>query len=251
MLIDTHCHLQSIDINNNKEIINKSIENGVEYLIVNSYNLETSKEAIILSEENEGLYAAIGIGPDEVEKEDVENINKIEKLLKNKKVKAIGEIGLDYYHNYLNKEKQKEYFIKQLLIAKKNKVPVIIHCRKAYQDLIKILKEYIVKGTIHCFSGSYEEALELIKLGYKLGIGGVITYKNSERLNEIVQKIDISNILLETDTPYLTPEPNRGRENRPYYIIDVARKIAEIKNISQEEVEKITSETAIALFDLK
>ena len=251
MLIDTHCHLQSTDINNNKEIINESIKKGIKYLIVNSYNFETSKEAIKLSEENEGLYAAIGIGPDEVEKEDIKNIETLEKLIKNKKVKAIGEIGLDYYHNELNKGKQKEYFIKQLVIAKKNHLPVIIHCRKAYQDLIKILKENNVKGSIHCFSGSYEEAIELIKLGYKLGIGGVITYKNSEKLNEIVQKIDISNIVLETDTPYLTPEPNRGKENRPYYIVDVAKKIAEIKSISQEEVEKITSETAIALFDLE
>jgi len=251
MLIDTHCHLQKIDIDNNEEIIKKSFEKGIKYLIVNSYNLETSKEASELSKKYNNLYAAIGIGPDEVEKEDISKINEIEKLITNKKVKAIGEIGLDYYHNDLNKEKQKEYFLKQLNLANRHKLPVIIHCRKAYQDLIKILKENNLKGVIHCFSGSYEEAQEIIKLGYKLGIGGVITYNNSERLKEVVEKVNIKDIVLETDTPYLTPEPNRGKENRPYYIFDIAKKIAEIKRISLEEVDKVTSETAIQLFDLE
>ncbi len=251
MFVDTHCHLQSIDINNNIEVIEEAFNNNIKHIIVNSYNIETSKEAIELSKKYSNLFCAIGIGPDEISNITQADIIELEKLIRNNKITAIGEIGLDYYHNNRNKEVQKKYFIKQLNLAKGYNLPVIIHCREAYQDLIKILKGYDIKGSIHCFSGSKEEARELIKIGYKLGIGGVVTYKNTKNLEDVVKEINIEDILLETDTPYLTPEPFRGKINRPKYIKYIAEKIAEIKGEDTQKISDITTDNATCLFDLK
>ena len=172
-------------------------------------------------------------------------------VVSSSRIVAIGEIGLDYYWRKDNKEKQRDLFQKQLDLAVKHQMPVVIHCRDAIQELYDILSQYKgkVKGVIHCFSGSYEMARAFIELGFVLGIGGVLTFKNS-KLYQVVEKLPLSSIVLETDSPYLTPEPHRGEMNESKYIPLVAEKIAQIKGISLSEVEKITTDNAKRVFDL-
>ena len=167
----------------------------------------------------------------------------------NNKIFAIGEIGLDYNYNNQNKEEKKNLFNKQLDLAEKYKLPIIVHTRDSIQDCFDILKKRKLKGIIHCFSGSYEMAKNFINLGYKLGIGGVLTFKNS-KLFEVIEKIDLKNIVLETDSPYLSPEPYRGRKNNPSNVYYVAKKISEIKSVRIEEVIRITTDNCKEIFDI-
>ena len=229
-MIDSHAHILS-EYYNIDEIVKYLKASDIKCVINCSTCLKDAKEVIELSKKfNNYLLPAIGI-------------------LKNNKIYAIGEIGLDYYWNKENKEEQKELFIKQIELANKYNLPIIVHTRDSIQDCLDILKVHKAKGVIHCFTGSYEMAKEFIKLGFKLGIGGVITFKNS-KLSEVVSKIDIKDILLETDSPYLSPEPNRGKQNNPSNVYYVAKKIAEIKNLKIEEIVKTTSKTAQNLFDI-
>lgn len=251
-MIDTHAHIFEEYYENIYTLIEEEKENNVERVINCADSIKTSKEVINLSKSTNGfLKPAIGMHP-----ENIENINNIgnsiselENIIKNNKVIAIGEIGLDYHYNKTNKENQKELFIRQLHLAEKYNLPVIIHTRDSIQDCLDILKKANNHGIIHCFSGSYEMAKEFIKIGFYLGIGGVLTFKNS-KLYEVIEKIDISKIVLETDSPYLSPEPLRGKQNRPSNIYYVAKKIAEIKSITVEEVIKITTENAKRIFDI-
>lgn len=246
MLIDTHCHLSNEDYEKVEEIITKM--DGI--MIANGCSDETNKEVIKLVEKNPNVYGAIGIHPDEVDTVTEESFKLIEENISNPKVVAIGEIGLDYYWVKDNKEKQIELFRRQLDIATKYNKPVIIHSRDSIQDVFDILKEYKLKGSIHCFNSSLEMAKEFIKLGYKIGVGGVVTFKNAKKLQDIIKELDLKDILLETDSPYLTPEPYRGKKNKPSYVYYVAQRIAELKNINIEEVISITGENAIKEFDL-
>lgn len=246
MLIDTHCHLSNEDYENVEEII-KNMD-GI--MIANGCSDETNKEVIKLIEKYPNVYGAIGIHPDEVDTVTEESFKLIEENISNPKVVAIGEIGLDYYWVKDNKEKQIELFRRQLDIATKYNKPVIIHSRDSIQDVFDILKEYKLKGSIHCFNSSLEMAKEFIKLGYKIGVGGVVTFKNAKKLQDIVNELDLKDILLETDSPYLTPEPYRGKKNEPSYVYYVAQRIAELKNINIKEVISITRENAIKEFDL-
>lgn len=201
-------------------------------------------------EKYKNLYACIGYHPEVSNKIVEKDYEILEEMVKNNpKIVAIGEIGLDYYWNKDNKDKQREVFCKQLEIAEKLKLPVVIHSRDSINETYEILKEYKVSGVIHCFSGSLEMAKKFISLGFLLGIGGVVTFKNS-KLFEVIEKLELTNIVLETDSPYLTPEPNRGKTNESSNIFYIAQKIAEIKNISLENVAKITTENAIRTFDL-
>jgi TatD DNase family protein len=190
---------------------------------------------------------AVGIHPENVY--EIDKVNEIEEILKHEKIYAIGEIGLDYYWNKENKDKQKELLNLQLDLAEKYNLPVIIHNRDAIQDCFDELKKRKLKGVIHCYTGSYEMAKEFIKLGYKLGIGGVLTFKNS-KLYELIEKISLDDILLETDSPYLSPEPFRGKTNVPSNVLYIAKRIAEIKNVSLEEVIEKTTKNTIELFDI-
>lgn len=192
------------------------------------------------------LLPVVGIHPENI---DDTNLDEIEKIIINNKVYAVGEIGLDYYWVQDNKEKQQELFKKQIELAIKYNLPVVVHSRKAMQDTFDILTSYDVKGVLHCYSGSYEMAKEFVKRGFKLGIGGVSTFKNS-KLNEVIEKIDLKDLLLETDSPYLTPEPYRGEQNIPSNIYYVAKKIAEIKGLSTEEVILKTTQNALEFFDI-
>ena len=250
MLIDSHCHLLSSEYEDVKKEINKAITSGVDKIIVNGYDLKSSVEAVNLSKEYDNLYAAVGIGPENIDSITDEDIKIIKKLVNSKKVVAIGEIGLDYYWTKENKEKQIYVFKEMLKIAKENNLPVIVHNRDATKDIYELLKEYNVTGIIHCFSGSVETAKEFIKLGFLIGIGGVVTFKNAKHLKEVVQNISLSCISLETDSPYLTPEPFRGKKNNPAYLTYIVKKIAELKGVNEEEVRKVTYRNVISKFDL-
>ena len=247
MLIDTHCHLNKADYENVDDIIKNM--NGI--MIASGCSDESNKEVLELIEKYPNVYGTIGIHPEEVNKVTEESFKIIEANINNPKIVAIGEIGLDYYWVKDNKESQKELFEKQLLLATKYNKPIIVHSRDSIQDTYDILKKYKLKGSIHCFNSSIEMAKEFIKLGYKLGIGGVVSFKNAQKLQEIVKKIDLKYMLLETDSPYLTPEPYRGRRNEPSNVLYVAKKIAELKNVKLDEILKITNDTAIEIFDLK
>ena len=173
----------------------------------------------------------------------------LENMLSNKKIVAIGEIGLDYHYDNTDRRKQRYHFIKQLELAEKYKLPVIIHSRDSIQDTYNILKEYKVKGVMHCFSGSLEMAREFVKLGYFISVGGIITFKNAKNIINVINNIDLSYILLETDSPYLSPEPYRGKKNEPKNIPIIASKIAEIRGVSLETIRDVTSGNACGLFD--
>lgn len=249
MLIDTHCHLDKNDYDDIEKVI-KNMNSNI--MIASAVDLETSLNVVDLCNKYENIYGTIGFHPTELDNYNLNSMNEIEKNLNNPKIVGIGEIGLDYHYGKEDEKLQKEVFIYQLELARKYKLPVVIHSRDAALDTINILKEYKdLKIDMHCFSYSEEIAEELIKMNVKLGIGGVLTFKNSKKLKEIVKKIDLKNILLETDSPYLTPEPYRGLKNQPSNVKYVAMKIAEIKNLKIEEVEKITNENAISQFDLK
>ena len=239
-MVDTHCHITSEYYDNIDEVINKMKDN---IIIVSGTNKDDIKEVINLCN-YKNVYGTIGIYPTEEL-----DLKIIEDNINNKKIVGIGEIGLDY-HLEQNKEEQINKFIKQLDLARKYNKTVVIHTREAMQDTYDILKNYKdLKKVIHCYSGSLEMAKEFIKIGCRLGIGGVLTFKNS-KLKDVIKEIDLKYLLLETDSPFLTPEPLRGTKNEPYNIIYVAKKIAEIKNISLEEVLEVTTLNAKDQFDL-
>ena len=246
-MIDTHAHILSEFYDDIDELIEELKSKNIIKVINCADSIETSKEVLNIYNKYEGyLLPAVGIHPENI---DNSNLKTIENIIKEHKVFAIGEIGLDYHYNDENKDEQKEYFIKQLDLALKYDLPVIIHIREAMQECFDILKTRKNKGIIHCFSGSVEMAREYIKLGYKLGIGGVLTFKNS-KLYEVIEKIDLKDIVLETDSPFLSPEPFRGKKNKPCKVLYVAKRIAEIKNISLEEVINTTTATAKQIFDI-
>ena len=241
-MIDTHCHVFKEYYDNIEEIINK-----VDVVIISGTNDKDNQEVINLCNKNPNVYGTLGIHP--TEEISINSLKFIEENLSNKKIVGIGEIGLDYYWNK-NKEEQIDKFIKQLDLALKYNKPVVIHSREATNDTYEILKNYpSLKKDIHCFSGSLEMAKNYIKINSYLGIGGVLTFKNS-KLKEVIKEIDLKYLLLETDSPFLTPEPYRGKQNEPYNIIYVANKIAEVKNISLDDVLKQTSLNAKDLFDI-
>ena len=218
------------------------------YAVVNGFDRKSSEEAIELSKKHSNIFATIGFHPSEINDIDEDYVDFLEKNYKN--IVAIGEIGLDYYYEKDNKEKQKELLRQQLSFAEKHNLPVIIHNREATNDIYEILKEYKLKGIMHAFSGSYEMAQKFIEIGFKLGIGGVITFKNSN-LASVMSKLRVEDIVLETDSPYLTPEPKRGKKNSPLELKHVIKFISDIKGVLEEEICSVTSTTTMALFDLK
>ena len=251
MYIDTHCHLSSEDYDDIDLIIKENRENSIDKIIISGYSRDTIIETLELIEKYNDVYATIGYHPSEADITTMEDLNLLERQIQCKKVVGIGEIGLDYHYGKDNRDKQIILFRKQMKIADKYKLPVVIHSRDAVEDTINILKEYPnVKGDMHCFSGSYETAKIYINMGYKIGVGGVVTFKNSN-LYKVIEDVGLENIVLETDSPYLTPEPFRGKKNSSKYLPYVAKKISEILNCSEEKVAKITNNNAISLFDLK
>lgn len=247
MLTDTHCHLFKEYFSDLDEVIKNAKAAGVMRFVSAADNLESSNEMLKLSTKYENVYVAIGIHPENCE-EDLHILDDIIKSnIDNKKIVAIGEIGLDYYYGKENKNRQLEIFDYQLSLAEKYNLPVVIHSREATLDTIKTLKRHKVRGVIHCFSGSKETALEYIKMGMYIGVGGVMTFKNS-KLDEIIKKLPLDRIVLETDSPYLTPEPFRKYSNEPKYIRTIAEYLSELKNIDISEVEKTTENNVSQIF---
>ena len=237
-------------MSNYKDIIEECNKQNIS-MIINAVDISSSKEVINLSKQYKNVYPAIGLNYDTIDRVTRSDLIKLEKLIKEEKIVAIGETGLDYYWTKDNKDKQIEYFKAQLELSKKYDLPVIVHARESIQDVYDILKELgINKGSMHCYSGSVEMAKEFIKLGFKIGIDGPITYKNNKKGIEIVKNIDLKDILLETDSPYLSPEPNRGKENSPLNLKYIAEKIADIKGISADEVIEVTTNNAKELYKI-
>lgn len=251
MMIDTHCHILKEDYNNQEEVIN-NMKGSI--IIVSGASPKDIDEIIELIEKYNNVYGTIGIHPEFADTYKKEDINKIEKYLTHPKIVGIGEIGLDYHYGEEDKEKQKELFIKQISLANKYNKTIVIHSRDAKEDTYNIIEKYKNKETkcnMHCYSYDLEMAKKLTKNDITLGIGGILTFKNEKTLKEIVKEIDLKYLLLETDSPYLTPEPFRGKKNEPQNIKFVAKKISEIKDINEKKVFKETTNNAIRQFDLK
>ena len=249
MYIDTHCHVLHDYYDNIDEIINKCKNNGVSKIVISGCDIETNKEVLELVNKYDIIYGTIGFHPTELNDFREDYFDFLEKNIMNKKIVGIGEIGLDYHYEDTDKNKQINVFTRQLEIAEKYNKPIVVHSRDSIQDTYNILSNYKLKGSIHCFSGSVEMAKLFTKLGYKLGVGGIITYKNAKNIKEVVKNIDLSYILLETDSPYLSPEPYRGTRNDPSNIPFIVGAIADIKNVSKIDVARITTDNAIAEFD--
>lgn len=249
MFIDTHCHLFPEYYENLDEIISKIQDNKISKVINSGCDKISNKIVLEMLGKYSFMYGTIGIHPESADTYSSEDISFIESHLNDEKVVAIGEIGLDYYWTKENKVKQKELFETQLALAEKYNKPVVIHSREATQDTIEILGKYKVKGVIHSFSGSYETACTYIKMGFLLGINGVLTFKNCN-LKDVLENVDLGNIILETDSPYLTPVPFRGQKNDSSHIIDIAKFICELKNISMDELSLVTNANVSRVFDI-
>lgn len=252
MLIDTHLHLSTEDFHEDeiKDVLRQARLNHVLKYIVCGCSKSEIKNVIKLYSNSEDIYLALGYHPEFANVINKKSIEILEGLIQRKNVVAVGEIGLDYHYGKENSKRQKIIFIEQLKLAEKYNLPVVIHTREAIEETYEILSKFHVRGVIHCFSGSYEMAEKFIKLGFYLGIGGVITFKNS-KLKNVVAKIGLDHIVFETDSPYLAPEPYRGKKNGPQNVYHIASYVADLLNMSLEEVEDITTKNAMTLFDLK
>ena len=248
-MIDTHCHIFSEYYDNIPELLKSVKESGVDKIIVNGCDMKSNLEVLELVKKYDMVYGAIGFHPTE----EIDNLDEamdfLNQHVNDDKIVAIGEIGLDYHYDDYDKNFQKELFKRQLDIASTNNKPVIIHTRDAIKDTYDILSMFHLKGSIHAYSGSLDMAKLFIKLGYYIGIGGVLTFKNAKNIVDVIKNIDLEYILLETDSPYLSPEPFRGKLNSPSNIPIIVNKICEFKEIDFSFVSKVTTDNANRLFD--
>ncbi len=245
MFCDTHCHVLSEYYDDIDEILKDVKEAGVSRVISAAYNLESSKEVMALVKKYPEMYGVVGLHPENIEEDfDYTIFDNLDK-----KIVGIGEIGLDYHYTKDNKDKQIEVFERQLDIAEKLNLPVVIHSREAAGDTLEILKRHHNFGVIHSYSGSLEMAREYIKLGFVLGINGVVTFKNCN-LKDTLKNIDMNSIVLETDSPYLTPVPFRGTQNNPGKMMNTARFVADIYGVSLSELAEITNQNIKRIFDI-
>ncbi len=254
MIFDSHAHYDDEQFNEDREELLKSLKAGGVVGIINcGSSLEGLEMSVKLSEENDFVYAAAGIHPENADEFNDNVKRRIEDLAEAKKIVAVGEIGLDYYwEENPPRDVQKQVFRVQMEIAKKYDLPVVIHDRDAHGDTLEIMKEYPeVKGVVHCFSGSVEFAKECIKLGYYIGVTGVVTFKNSKVIKEVVKEIPMDKLLVETDCPYMAPTPHRGKRNQSNYIEFIMDEIAQLKGLSREEISKITIFNSKALFKIQ
>lgn len=249
-LVDTHCHIYGESYKDDLEEVLKRSQENLEFIVNIGYDLLSSEIAVELAEKYEFAYATVGVHPTDISGYTDEVEEKLKELAKNKKVVAIGEIGLDYYWMKDEKEVQAKYFRKQMDIARALRKPAVIHTRDAMEDTVNILNEYKdVKGILHCYPGSHETAKTLMDR-YYFGVAGVVTFKNNVKTKEFVEKMPLERLLIETDSPYLTPVPYRGKRNEPSYVEFVAKEIAEIKGITLEEVITVTTENAKKIYGI-
>ena len=250
-IIDSHAHFNDKRFDGLRdELFAAMREYGVKKIINCGTNYENIEESLELSRKYDFCRTAIAFHPCDIPDEEEIDYKRLEEIIKRERVVAVGETGLDYFWRSDNKERQKAEFINHINLAKKCGLPIIVHDRDAHADTLEILKEHKPTGAVHCFSGSPEMATEIVKLGMYIGIGGVLTFKNGRVLKEVARVVPMESILLETDAPYLSPEPFRGKLNHSALIIYVARALAEIRGISVEEVLRITSENAERLFSI-
>lgn len=249
MFIDTHCHISKEDYDDPKQIIKSAFKTRVEKLIISGCDKKSIEESIDIANNNQNVYLSLGYHPSEANEITEKDLEELKKLLIDNKAVAVGEIGLDYHWDKDNKDKQKELFVKQLRIAKELSLPVIIHSRDAFQDTYDILKSEKSYGTIHCFSGNKENAKMYTDLGFYLGIGGVLTFKNTN-LKEVIKEIPLNKILLETDSPYLAPVPYRGFQNKPQYIPIIFNELCTLLEQEKETLEKIIEENTKSIYKI-
>jgi TatD DNase family protein len=250
MLIDTHTHYDDKRFNNDRDEIIMAVKNsGVDIVINSGANLRSSKSSVGLTGKYDFIYATVGVHPHDTERTPDNTLEVLAGLLQNKKVVAIGEIGLDFYHDFSKRDSQRYWFKKQMDLAADVNYPVVVHNRDAHGETLEMVKRYKLKGVFHCFSGSVEMARELVKLDYMMSFGGVATFANAKTCVEVLKAIPTEHILLETDCPYLAPHPKRGERNDSRNLKLIAEKIAGIKNMDVREFITITGENAVRCFE--
>ena len=252
MIFESHAHYDDSKFDDDREELLSSMqENGIEKIINIGCSIESCKSTLELTKQYLFVYGAMGIHPSDIGDLNEDTFLWLKEQVKKEKVVAVGEIGLDYYWDKENHEKQEYWFRRQIALAREEKLPMIIHSREAAADTLRVMKEEKseeIGGVIHCFSYSVEMAEEYLKMGFYLGIGGVVTFKNAKKIKEVVQMAPMERILLETDSPYLAPVPYRGKRNSSLYLPYVVQEIAELKGISEEEVIETTEKNAVRLF---
>ena len=255
MLFDSHAHIDGEKFDHDRDlVIERAKANGIGYIMNPGANFESSVRAVELAQQYDMIYAAVGIHPHDASSLDDSMLLMIEALSKKPKVQAIGEIGLDFHYDYSPRDIQRKWFVEQLRLAKRLNMPVIIHDREANQETFDTLrkeKSFETGVLMHCFSGSGELAKEYVKLGGYISIAGPVTYKNSRKLIEVIEAVPLERLMIETDSPYLTPEPFRGKRNESLYVKYVCEKMAQIKGLSVEEVAEATTHNAKTYFRIK
>jgi len=253
MLIDSHAHLEMKDFDcDREEVIKRARQAGVDFIVTVGTNLALSKKAIALAEKYENIYATVGVHPHDVAKTDKSFYEAFKELAHKPKVVAYGEIGLDFFRNISPQEKQLDLFGRQLELANELKLPVIIHDRDAHEQTLKMVRASSIRcGVFHCFSGDYDMAKQCIDLGFYISVPGVVTFDKAKTIQNVARHVPLSSLLLETDAPYLAPIPHRGKRNEPSFIIQTAKKVAELKGLSLEEVADATTKNAKSLFHIE
>lgn len=252
MFFDTHAHYDDKRFNDDlDELLASMSKNNVDYIVNAAADISSARKGIELAKKYPFIYAAVGVHPHNVDRLKEDAIESLENLSQHSKVVAIGEIGLDYYYEHSPRDIQKIWFKNQMDLAKKLGLPIIVHSRDAAAETFEMVKQSGLKdGVIHCYSGSVEMAKEYTKLGFYIGIGGTVTFKNARKPVEVVREIPLESIVIETDCPYLTPMPHRGKRNDSTYLQYIAQKIADIKGISIEDVARVTSKNAKTLYGI-
>jgi TatD DNase family protein len=253
MLIDSHAHLEMKEFNPDREdVIERARQAGVGYIVTVGTNLALSRKALSLARGHENIYATVGVHPHDVARADNKTFDDLCEIARDPKVVAYGEIGLDFFRNISPREKQIEMFSRQLELSVQLKLPVIIHDRDAHEQTLRMVKASGVRrGVFHCFSGDYSMARQCIDLGFYISIPGVVTYDKAKTIQDVARRVPITSLLLETDAPYLTPEPHRGKRNEPSFIINTAKKVAQIKDLPWEEVADVTARNTLNLFGIE
>ena len=253
MIFETHAHYDDPAFDRDRDRLLALLKDeGIAPIVNIGASIETTKSTVELAHRYDHVYAAIGVHPSDCGDLTENDIEWLKDLSSDEKVVAIGEIGLDYHYDEPDREIQKKWFIRQLELAGDTSLPIVVHSRDAAQDTFDIIKDFRgLRGVIHCFSYSAELAREYVKMGYYIGVGGVVTFKNGRKLHEVVKEIPLESIVVETDAPYLSPEPYRGRRNSSAFIPYIIERIADLKNVSYETVERVVYENAADLYKVR
>jgi len=253
MLFDTHVHLNSrLYEEDVHEVIERAVETGVTKMAVIGFDMPSNQCAIELAEQYEFIYAVVGIHPSDAKTVTDATWPELIEMLNHPKVVALGEIGFDYYHDTSFNDIQREVFMKQLEIAHEIDLPIVVHMRDSVQDTYEMLRDYAkgLNGVCHCYSGDAEMLLKFLELGFYIGLDGPVTFKNAHSVHKVAKAVPLERLVIETDGPYLTPVPYRGKRNEPAYVTYIAEAIAELKGVSYEEVCRVTMENGLRLYRL-